>query len=77
MLFSDNGASAEGGVHGSVNEHRFSSAIPESLEDNLAHYDDWGGPATYNHYAWGWAWPATRRSACGSATPGSAARVPR
>jgi arylsulfatase len=56
VLFSDNGASAEGGVHGSVNEHRFSSAIPESLEDNLARYDDWGGPATYNHYAWGWAW---------------------
>ncbi|WP_433437146.1 sulfatase-like hydrolase/transferase [Nonomuraea sp. CA-141351] len=56
VLFSDNGASAEGGVDGSVNEHRFSSGLPESLQDNLAHYDDWGGPRTYNHYSWGWAW---------------------
>ena len=23
---------------------------------NLAHYDDWGGFRTYNHYSWGWAW---------------------
>ncbi|MDX6742206.1 arylsulfatase [Actinocorallia sp. A-T 12471] len=56
VLFSDNGASAEGGVEGSVNEHRFSAHVRESLEDNLAHYDDWGGPRTYNHYSWGWAW---------------------
>ncbi|MFC4121922.1 arylsulfatase [Nonomuraea zeae] len=56
VLFSDNGASAEGGIDGSVNEHRFSAGVRESLEDNLAHYDDWGGPRTYNHYAWGWAW---------------------
>ncbi|XVQ10359.1 sulfatase-like hydrolase/transferase [Spirillospora sp. CA-255316] len=56
VLFSDNGASAEGGVEGSVNEHRFSVGVRESLADNLAHYDDWGGPRTYNHYAWGWAW---------------------
>jgi arylsulfatase A-like enzyme len=56
VLFSDNGASAEGGVHGSVNEHRFTAGISESLADNLAHYDDWGGPETYTHYSWGWAW---------------------
>jgi arylsulfatase A-like enzyme len=56
LVFSDNGASAEGGAVGSVNEHRFTSGLPESLADNLAHYDDWGGPRTYNHYSWGWAW---------------------
>ncbi|MFI7423902.1 arylsulfatase [Nonomuraea sp. NPDC049684] len=56
VIFSDNGASAEGGVDGSVNEHRFSAGIRESPQDNLAHHDDWGGPRTYNHYAWGWAW---------------------
>jgi arylsulfatase len=56
LLFSDNGASAEGGKDGSLNEHRFTARIPESLSDNLAAYDDWGGFSTYNHYAWGWAW---------------------
>jgi arylsulfatase A-like enzyme len=56
LLFSDNGASAEGGAEGSFNEHRFSAGIRESLADNLEHYEDWGGPNTYNHYSWGWAW---------------------
>ena len=56
LVFSDNGASAEGGAEGSVNEHRFSARIRESLADNLASYDDWGGLSTYNHYSWGWAW---------------------
>ncbi len=56
LLFSDNGASAEGGRAGSVNEHRFTARIPESMDDNLAAYDEWGGFRTYNHYSWGWAW---------------------
>ncbi len=56
LLFSDNGASAEGGIKGSVNEHRFTARVPESVEDNLAALDDWGGFSTYNHYSWGWAW---------------------
>ena len=56
MVISDNGASAEGGVTGSFNEMRFFNQVPESFEDNLAHIDDLGGPASYNHYAWGWAW---------------------
>jgi len=56
LLFSDNGASAEGGRVGSVNEHRFTARIRESMADNLAAYDDWGGPKTYNHYSWAWAW---------------------
>jgi len=56
LLFSDNGASAEGGRSGSVNEHRFTARVRESMDDNLAAYDDWGGPTTYNHYSWAWAW---------------------
>ncbi len=56
MVFSDNGASAEGGQLGSFNEHRFTAHVRESLTDNLDHYDDWGGFTTYNHYSWAWAW---------------------
>jgi arylsulfatase len=56
MVFSDNGASAEGGQAGSFNEHRFTAHVRESVDENLAHYDDWGGFTTYNHYSWAWAW---------------------
>jgi arylsulfatase A-like enzyme len=56
LVFSDNGASAEGGKDGSLNEHRFTAHVREVLEENLEHYDDWGGFTTYNHYSWGWAW---------------------
>ena len=56
MVFSDNGASAEGGKDGSFNEHRFTAHVRESVAENLAHYDDWGGFSTYNHYSWAWAW---------------------
>jgi arylsulfatase A-like enzyme len=56
VLFSDNGASAEGGQLGSYNEHRFTAHVHESLAENLEHYDDWGGFTTYNHYSWAWAW---------------------
>lgn len=56
MLMSDNGASAEGGRVGSVNEHRFGYGYPEVLADNLAGIDDLGGFRAYNHYPWGWAW---------------------
>ena len=56
LVFSDNGASAEGGTIGSFNEHRFTAHRRESVAENLAHYDDWGGFSTYNHYSWAWAW---------------------
>ncbi len=56
LLMSDNGASAEGGVSGTVNEHRFTHRIRDDLTENLAQLDEWGGPHTYPHYAWGWAW---------------------
>lgn len=56
MLCSDNGASAEGGHVGSINEHRFTKGLRESVEANFARIDEFGGPRSYNHYAWGWAW---------------------
>ncbi|CPX73686.1 arylsulfatase AtsD_2 [Mycobacteroides abscessus] len=56
LVMSDNGASAEGGVAGTSNEHQFTHRVPESLADNLDRLPDWGGTAGYPHYAWGWAW---------------------
>ena len=56
IVVSDNGPSAEGGVHGTFNEMLFFNAAPETLEDNLSHYDDWGGVDTFPHYSWGWTW---------------------
>jgi len=55
MLVSDNGASAEGGPHGSVNENLFFNNVPESVEQALAVMDELGGPLHFNHYPWGWA----------------------
>jgi arylsulfatase A-like enzyme len=54
MFISDNGASAEGGPTGSVNENKFFNNIPEDLEQNLKAIDDIGGPKYFNHYPWGW-----------------------
>jgi arylsulfatase len=56
MVISDNGASAEGGPHGSVNENLFFNNVPERVEDSLAVIDELGGPKHFNHYPWGWAW---------------------
>ena len=55
MFISDNGASAEGGPNGSVNENKFFNNVPDSLEENLQKIDKLGGPETFNHYPWGWA----------------------
>ena len=54
MFVSDNGASAEGGPHGSVNEGLFFNNYPETAADALKMIDELGGPKTFNHYAWGW-----------------------
>ncbi len=56
MVISDNGASPEGGLHGSVNELKFFNNTPESLEQNLEAMEGLGGPRYFNHYPWGWAW---------------------
>src|SRR5215470_16908823 len=54
MVVSDNGASAEGGPNGSVNEGKFFNNVPDDLTQNLAAIDDLGGPKYFNHYPWGW-----------------------
>lgn len=51
----DNGASAEGTMNGLFNEYTYFNGIPETVEDQLKHYDEWGGPNTYPHFAAGWA----------------------
>jgi arylsulfatase A-like enzyme len=56
VVVSDNGASAEGGVHGTYNEALFFNSVKERLEDNLKHFDHWGSPNTFPHYSWGWTW---------------------
>jgi arylsulfatase len=54
IAISDNGASAEGGPSGSVNEGKFFNNVPEDLQENLAAIDELGGPLHFNHYPWGW-----------------------
>ncbi|HYX37765.1 MAG TPA: arylsulfatase [Oligoflexus sp.] len=54
MLISDNGASAEGGPNGSVNENKFFNNVEDNLEENLKALDELGGPKYFNHYPWGW-----------------------
>lgn len=56
IAVSDNGASAEGGTHGTRNEGLFFNLAPETLEDNLEVIDQWGGEDTFAHYSWGWTW---------------------
>ncbi|WP_255360509.1 arylsulfatase, partial [Frankia sp. EI5c] len=56
FVMSDNGASAEGGITGTSNEHSFTHRVTDDLADNLDRLDDWGGTRHYPHYAWGWAW---------------------
>lgn len=55
LAISDNGASSEGGPHGTYDHQRARNGLPSSVADNLEHLDDMGGPLTYNHYPFGWA----------------------
>jgi arylsulfatase len=54
IVISDNGASAEGGPVGSLNEMCFFNNVAELFEDNLKMIDKLGGIELFNHYAWGW-----------------------
>lgn len=55
VLMSDNGASGEGGEHGSANEYRYFFGLEDRFEDSLAMIEELGGPHTHNHYPSGWA----------------------
>jgi arylsulfatase A-like enzyme len=56
-IVGDNGASAEGTLHGTYNEMiNFNGAAAlETPEFLMARLDQLGGPESYNHYAVGWA----------------------
>ncbi len=54
-IVGDNGASAEGTMNGVYNEMTYFNGVPETVEEMLKHYGEWGGPTTYPHYAAGWA----------------------
>lgn len=55
MLTADNGCSGEGGLNGAYNESLVINGMQASLEENMKHYDEWGGPNNYPHYHAGWA----------------------
>jgi arylsulfatase A-like enzyme len=56
IVCSDNGASAEGGVHGSFNEHAWAFGQEDDFDVAVARIEELGGHRAYNHYSWGWAW---------------------
>ena len=53
-VVSDNGASAEGGAEGSINDVRLVNIDPASRDELAARIDEIGGPLTHNNYPWGW-----------------------
>jgi arylsulfatase A-like enzyme len=54
-ILGDNGASAEGGLTGTLNEFTTINGFVDDAERILAAGDALGGPATYPHYPAGWA----------------------
>jgi arylsulfatase A-like enzyme len=56
-IIGDNGASAEGQIHGTFNEMLSlnGAAALETTGFMASHVDEFGTPAAYNHYAVGWA----------------------
>jgi arylsulfatase len=54
-IVGDNGASAEGQMNGMFSEMTYFNGVVETVPDMLRHYDEWGGPNTYPHFAAGWA----------------------
>jgi arylsulfatase A-like enzyme len=54
ILLSDNGASAEGGMLGSINDARLWNGAPAGRRELRARVDELGGPTAHNNYPWGW-----------------------
>jgi arylsulfatase A-like enzyme len=51
----DNGASAEGGLEGSLCENMFFNGFSEKWQDNIKVIDELGGPKHFNHFPSAWA----------------------
>ena len=54
IVVSDNGASAEGGATGSINDIRMVNLDPADNAEMATRIDEIGGPLTHNNYPWGW-----------------------
>jgi arylsulfatase len=54
VLLSDNGASAEGGQLGSINDARMWNGMPAGRRELADRIDELGGPTAHNNYPWGW-----------------------
>ncbi|MCA9879568.1 MAG: sulfatase-like hydrolase/transferase [Thermomicrobiales bacterium] len=55
-ILGDNGASAEGGLTGTINEMTFFNGVPADDAYGEAHLAEWGDATTYPHFTVGWAW---------------------
>ena len=54
VVVSDNGASAEGGERGSINDARLWNGLPAGRRELRERIDELGGPSAHNNYPWGW-----------------------
>lgn len=54
-VLGDNGASAEAGPDGTLNEFAQYNMVPEQVSDMVTHLDEIGSPLHFNHYPVGWA----------------------
>ncbi len=54
VLVSDNGASAEGGARGSINDVRLWNGMPAGRRELRARIDELGTAEAHNNYPWGW-----------------------
>jgi arylsulfatase A-like enzyme len=56
LSLGDNGCSAEGGLHGTINNMAAQNGFPDDVATMLSHIDELGGPEHENHFSVGWAW---------------------
>ncbi len=54
VVVSDNGASAEGGALGSINDARLWNGVPAGRRELRNRIDEIGTQTTHNNYPWGW-----------------------
>ena len=54
VAISDNGASAEGGARGSINDARMWNGDPAGRKELRERIDELGTPRAHNNYPWGW-----------------------